>query len=326
MSPVLTTLRALSPESLAACLTAAVAAPSVHNTQPWLFRARGPEIDVMADLRRRLRVIDPDGRQLAVSVGAAALNLRVAMRAGGRLPVQRLLPDSVHPETLVTVFPGPFSPPGAGIRELAAAIGRRHTSRAPLCTSAIPWQVQQDLIAAAAAEGARLTGCAPVARDGLLALTRAAEETLHRDPAYRDEIAAWTGGPASRTDGVPVAAFAPRDATARLPLRDFGLGHPQPRRPDGARFERFPALMVLSTAGDSRYDWVRAGQALQRVLLTATVHGLAVTPMNQALDVPALRHLTGGDGAGRHAQAILRLGYGTPGPVTPRRGVDEVLV
>ncbi|GAB7039058.1 MULTISPECIES: Acg family FMN-binding oxidoreductase [Catenuloplanes] len=326
MSPVLTTLRALSPESLDACLTAAIAAVSVHNTQPWLFRAHGPEIDVMADERRRLRVIDPDGRQLAMSVGAAAFNLRVAMRARGRLPVQRILPDSAHPETLVTVFPGPFSPPGAGIRELTAAIGRRHTSRSPLRTSAIPWRVQQDLLAAAAAEGARLTACAPVSRDGLLALTRAAAETLHHNPAYRDEIAAWAGGPAARTDGVPVTAFAPRDAAARLPLRDFRSGRPELYRPVTARFERFPALMVLSTPGDTRYDWIRAGQALQRVLLTATVHGLAVTPMNQALDVPALRHLVGGDGAGPHAQAVLRLGYGSPGPATPRRRVDEVLV
>ncbi|MDR7276942.1 Acg family FMN-binding oxidoreductase [Catenuloplanes atrovinosus] len=326
MAPASAVIGALSPETLDACLAAAVAAPSVHNTQPWRFRVPGPEIEVLADDRRRLRVLDPAGRLLAISVGAAALNLRVAMRARGRLPVQRILPDRARPDALVAVLPGPFAPPGASVLGLAAAIGRRHTSRLPLETGAIPWRVQQDLLAAAAAEGARLTVCDPVTRDGLLALTRAAEETLRRDPVYRNEIAAWTGGPPSRADGVPAAAFAPEDSGHRLALRDFRLGHPELGRRMTARFERFPALMVLSTAGDTPYDWVRAGQALQRVLLTATVHGLVVTPMNQALDVPALRHLAGGDGDRRYAQVILRAGYGRPGPATPRRGLDEVLV
>jgi nitroreductase len=65
------------------CLLAATAAPSIHNTQPWLFRLRGDTVDVLVDRRRQLHTLDPDGREMFVSVGAAMFNLRVAVRAHG---------------------------------------------------------------------------------------------------------------------------------------------------------------------------------------------------------------------------------------------------
>lgn len=37
----------------------AILAPSSHNTQPWLFRISGDHVDVLADRRRRLPVVDP---------------------------------------------------------------------------------------------------------------------------------------------------------------------------------------------------------------------------------------------------------------------------
>ena len=60
-------------------IAAAVAAPSVHNTQPWLFRV---DDDAGPPVRRRqsrqLQAQDPDGRALLMSCGAALLNLRLA--------------------------------------------------------------------------------------------------------------------------------------------------------------------------------------------------------------------------------------------------------
>jgi hypothetical protein len=75
------------------CLLAAIAAPSIHNSQPWRFRGTPAGIDVYADHSRILGVIDPDGRELFMSVGAAIFNLRATMLALGRQPVLRLLPD-----------------------------------------------------------------------------------------------------------------------------------------------------------------------------------------------------------------------------------------
>ena len=108
-------------------------------------------------------------------------------------------------------------------------------------------------------------------------------------------------------------------------MRDFGLNRPQPRR-RGEQLEPYPTLVVLSTNGDSADAWRRAGQALQRVLLAATVHGLAATPVSQPLEIPALRELVTDTAAGQWAQVILRLGYGQPTTASSRRPLTEVLV
>ena len=43
-------------------ISAAVWAPSVHNTQPWRFAVRPGEISLYADPDRWLAVADPAGR------------------------------------------------------------------------------------------------------------------------------------------------------------------------------------------------------------------------------------------------------------------------
>src|SRR5689334_11811216 len=74
-------------------LMAAVAAPSIHNSQPWRFRLHMGAVDVLLDRERQMHVADPSGRELTLSVGAAVFNLRVAMLAGGRQPILTTWPD-----------------------------------------------------------------------------------------------------------------------------------------------------------------------------------------------------------------------------------------
>jgi nitroreductase len=63
--------QATAEEVAAFVVAAAVWAPSVHNTQPWWFSARGQEISLYADAGRQLMVADPGGREMMISCGAA---------------------------------------------------------------------------------------------------------------------------------------------------------------------------------------------------------------------------------------------------------------
>jgi hypothetical protein len=114
-----------------------------------------------------------------------------------------------------------------------------------------------------------------------------------------------------------------RDPVRRVPVRDFT---PDRHEPLGyAWFEEAPRLAVLSTAGGARKDWMHAGQALQRVLLTATLRGIAIAPLTQPLET-ADAWLVHNPRAGvEQPQMILRLGYGLPVPASPRRPVSNVL-
>ena len=77
--PTASTARPLTPDDANLLLRAAAAAPSVHNTQPWLFAPTVDGIDLYADPAHRLRHADPDGRSMLVSLGAAVLDVRVAL-------------------------------------------------------------------------------------------------------------------------------------------------------------------------------------------------------------------------------------------------------
>lgn len=87
-----------------------------------------------------------------------------------------------------------------------------------------------------------------------------------------------------------------------------------------------PLLVILGTTGDGPIDWVRAGEALDRILLRAESEDLRVAFLNQPVETAELRPSVG-ELAGRPGfpAPILRIGYGTAGPGTPERPVSEVL-
>jgi nitroreductase len=306
------------------CVRSAVAAPSVHNSQPWRFRIRDGGVDVFADRSRQLQVIDPSGRELMISVGAAVFNLRVAVRNQLRVPLLRLSPEPAEPDLVARVTPGRSAPPDRAVAELAAAIPARHTNRLPFARTVIPADVLDRLLAAAMVEGASLAVAGPVGRGAILNLARTAVERFRTQGVYRAELSEWTRPDHGRRDGIPPTALGAWDALEALPMRDFGLTLPWLHRPV-ERFEPFPTIVVLATDGDTVDDWLRAGQALQHVLLVATIDHLSATPISQPLEIPALRELLTDTRSGRWAQLILRLGYGPPATPTPRRPLAEVL-
>jgi nitroreductase len=317
---------AWSSQDLLSCLTAAIAAPSIHNTQPWLLRVRDDTIDVYADRSRQLDIIDPLGRALTISVGAALFNLRTAILAHGRVPKMTLRPSPAEPGLLARVVLGAAVTAPRSTLRLAEAIARRHSNRQPFTTSRVPDCVADDLRAAAIAESARLLIADDTLTEGVIGVVRTAENLRQSDPDYLVELAAWTGPDHERRDGVPPAADAPHDPQARIPLRDFGLA-----RPGGYRWPQVnvdaPTVAMLYTDGDDVRTWLRAGQALERVLLTATAAGLQSTLMTQPLEYPQLRALLDDTANGRVAQAIIRLGYGSDVPApAPRRPLAEVLI
>jgi hypothetical protein len=246
------------------------------------------------------------------------------MRLQGRVPTLRLSPEPAELDLVARVVPGRAATPDAAVDALAAAIPARHTNRRPFARVVIPVSVLEELTAAAQLEDATLRVAHPVVRSAILNLVRTAEQRLRSQGIYRAELGAWTLPAHGRRDGVPPQAFGPWDALEALPLRDFGLNLPQLHR-GSEQFEPFPTIVVLSTDGDTAEHRLRAGQALQRVLLVATVHRLAATPMSQPLEIEVLRELVTDTATGRWAQMILRLGYAPPTTPTPRRPLADVL-
>ncbi|MGV9246000.1 Acg family FMN-binding oxidoreductase [Streptomyces sp. NPDC003710] len=309
----------------------ATAAPSLHNAQPWKFRflqGRGI-LQLYADPERTLPQTDPDGRNLHLGCGAALFNLRVAAAAGGREPAIRLLPESADPTLLAEADLTTTAPTDDALALLHPAIHRRHTSRHPFLEEDIPAALEDGLCAAARLEGTRLVFPDAWHVQSVLDLVHDAEGREAGDPGRRGETARWarTEPPdeATAAEGIPLEAFGPGQWGASSPVRDFAAGRSVPGR-GRAPFEKHPHVALLGTAEDRPVDWLRAGQALERVLLEATVDGLVASLTSQALEWPELRWAVRDPrSAMGHVQMVIRLGYGPEGHPTPRRPVAEVL-
>ncbi|MFB8106967.1 nitroreductase [Streptomyces sp. DSS69] len=318
-------------ETVTSLVEDAVTAPSMHNAQPWRFvhRAGTRSLALHGDPSRSLPAGDPDGRGLHLGCGAALFNLRVSAAQHGWGAATELLPDPRDPWHLADVVlqgPDPAEPDPA---ELYPAVRQRHTSRFPFSDERIPGEIVDGLRGAALLEGCRLIVPGTWHSEAVLDLVRDAELFESADAALREEIAAWTrtgkAGEGPATEGIPSYALGPRQYGVTAPARDFDAPRDLPGRAVAA-FEERPQIALLGTLDDSPADWLRAGQAMERVLLQATLDGLSTSLMSQPLEWPELRSLTREPGSlTGFVHMVFRFGYGPRGVATPRRPVDEVL-
>jgi hypothetical protein len=239
----------------------AVLAPSLHTSRPWSLRLhpvdRPRRIDVRADRGRQLTALDPTGRALVQSVGAALFTTRVALAAAGWATSTRRCPDAADPD-LLAVVDLVTGPPDGGIAPLVDLLGLRDTDRPRFGPGAADTADIALFRAAALAEDAELV---PVGR-----------AALHRLLAAPTAVA---GGA--------------RPAAVR----------------DGAE----ATLVVLTTARDDELAWLRAGEALHRVLLEVARAEWVATPFSQAVeDRPTRDELRGVPTGRRWPQSILRIG------------------
>lgn len=307
-----------------AIVHAATAAPSVHNSQPWAFTRDSDGLDLFADDARRLRVLDPQGRLVHLSCGAALVHAQVAARALGFQVDTVLLPDLSDPGHLARIDLTAGASASAADTALDNAIALRHTHRDAFEQRQLPLELLEQLRVAAEEQGTALvvvSGDDLIELEVLLAWADAVEEA---DPAYRAETAASVRSSPS-ADGIPAAAL-PDDPErgSSLRLRDF-THTPRETGSEPPVAEK-PAVVLIVTDEDSPLSWLRAGQALGSVLLRAAQGGVMGQPLAQATDFPAARvRLRKALGLVGMPQMALRLGYATATAATPRRSVEDVL-
>jgi nitroreductase len=323
----MTTALTLTPADLRMLAAAGGAAPSLHNSQPWRFRPTRDHtgLEVHADFGRAVPAADPDGRALHISVGAALFNLRVAAARIGRDPVVHLLPAGAHeqPCAVLELATAAREPLPVGL-DLYEAITHRHTSRRPFTDQPVPEELLTEFTTAAEEEGTHLTLLDEHEARRVLDLTAEAETRIAADVAREAETLEWLRLEPS-CDGIPLAALGSHDRDARVPMRGYA-GHPPRHSTPAESFEALPRLAVFSSRTDGPADWLRSGQALERVWLTATVHGLRASVLHQAVEIPETRwQLRDPEAGPGHVQLVLRFGYGPSGAASPRRPVADVL-
>jgi nitroreductase len=310
-------------EKLQFLLRYAILAPSSHNTQPWKFSVGEDEIQVLVDRTRRLKVADPDQRELYISVGCALENLLIAAEHFGYGHQVAYLPEPANEELAATVKfmphgePSPFREPA-----LFEAISSRHTNRKIYEERPIPQSDLQHLQNRCVEEGIWLH----MTDD--LEIKRKADELIIRgdavqfsDPAFREELGYWIGQGLLGTPWL-------MSKMAQLTVTYMNMSKGQAKK-DSEVLMSAPVLAALSSEVNNRESQVKVGQVFERVCLAATILGIRVHPMSQILEIPELKTEVGklipkSDVFPLHT---FRLGYAEQEKGhTPRRPLEEVLV
>ena len=325
--------RGPNPDDLHAALRLAVRAPSLHNTQPWRWLVGTASVHLHSDRTRRLPGTDSTGREMVISCGATLNHFLTALAASGWRGQVRRLPAPADPGCLAVVG---FSPARTTVADtdtaLAAAIPRRRTDRRRFSSWPVPSELIGELIEMANVHGARLQSITePLQRWKLLRAIVDAAEHHATDPTQVAELAEWTGRGMDSADGVPATHTpAPQHIPGQPPMRAFT--HPALAQPSTSAEPEAAALLLLSTAGDSPLQWLRAGEIASAALLAATRDGLASSLLTEPLEVAATREYLRAQVLRNQAwtpQVLLRIGWLPPGadelPPTPRRPLTDVV-
>jgi hypothetical protein len=330
----------------------AILAPHSHNLQSWRVDLATPgEIVLRCDLQRLLPQTDPYSRQIMMSHGTFLELLDIAARERGQRADITLFPEGAFGPAALDERPVArirLTPDTTVRRDpLFAQILQRRTNRSlydrqrPVPDAA--WQAMAEAVQPnplrfgfiGAGDAAGLKRHREIAADAWrieLVTPRtvlesykvlrvgAAEVDRHRDGlTLLDPMVVMLDrvGLFDRSH-----APGPNDYATTSQIRDFN-----------EKLDSTPGFLWMVTEGNDRATQVNAGRAYARVQLAATAHGVAMQPLQQALqEYPeqagphaAIRALLDAPHARSTVQMWARVGHAPAVPPAPRRGVDAQL-
>lgn len=303
-------------DALAALPAFAGAPPTWWRTLPWSVTHDGNALTLRVEALRDELLSAPANREVLMACGAVLANLKIASHhLGHDLRVEFFPDDAGSPIVARVVLASEVCP---GREEEALFDILEHGTRALAHGGK---SVSPALVAllrhGARSEGGWLDVVADDARRAIVGDLESeavaisdAERSARRLLSAR--YGAGTLGPQFAMGGAPSlgelmgtlgASVQPGNewsATRAATLRASAL--------------EAPLLAVLGSSDDTPGGWVRAGAALQRVLLHASVQGLRATFLNEPLHHPllrdALRSLLFADGV---PQAVVRFDFNAAG-------------
>lgn len=306
-------------------------APSLYNSQPWLWVADGAGLHLFLDPSRVL-LIDRSEREALISCGAVLDHLRVAMAVAGWMAEIERFPNPDRPDQLATVRFTPMDDVTDEQRRRADAILIRRTDRLPLMppfTAPVNWEsLEAELRSTVDASKTHLDVLSDDLRQRLAEVSELTESLRLYDTSYHTELYWWTAS-FEFSEGIPYSSLISATERDRVGVgRGFPVTHNRERRIGIG--EDHSKILMLSTDDDSRLDALLCGEALSAVLLECTMAGLATCPLTNLTELSVSREILAA--VTDHTdlpQVLIRVGVAPAldpiPPATPRRPLADIL-
>jgi hypothetical protein len=302
-------------------------APSGHNTQPWIFTVlKGQTIRVFPDNSRRLSIVDPNDRELWISLGCFVENLILSAQHAG-YDADIAFPSADLDAIDIHLRPMSFRSDPI----LFQAIPHRRSTRSPYNGSSIPLLDLKKLVALNTNSDVSLDILtSPMQKKYICECIESADQRQYRDHAFIKELLFWLrfNKPEAfhSLDGLYTHCTGAPD----LPR---WLGEPIVARSGSSQGETdiknarsSSGLIVISSAEDDKRHWIETGRLYERLALTFVTMNIKTAFQNQPIEVDNLRselrsHL---NLAGAYPQLLLRFGYAEAMPRSLRRPVEQI--
>jgi hypothetical protein len=288
-------------------------------------------LTVSVDLARKLEAVDPEGRELVLSLGAFLENLVYAARATGREATLAIAAPGGEPAAVEVRLERRTPGDGGAI----ARIERRRTLRKGHRSEALS-PADRDALLAAAGTATFTPAGSKEARWLVDAAVSSFRQQTFRDDAQA-ELAGWirfsSAEIARRRDGLTPATmelgglaafwashFMDQDSVAGNRFREAGIDATAGQARQGAGF------IVVTSPDESVASLLDAGRRFERLALLLGGRKLAAHPMSSLLEEAPWRSQAAREtGTGGIPQFVLRIGYvdSQPLPVSPRRRASD---
>ncbi|MDL2303891.1 nitroreductase family protein [Bacteroides sp. OttesenSCG-928-D19] len=307
----------------------AVKAPSGHNTQPWLFSVKDDAIQIRPDYDKSLPVVDPDNRELFISLGCAAENVCVTAPQKGYDTDLTISEDgiiTIHLKKNQTVEPNP----------LFAQIAIRQTNRSiynEQTISSDTIRLLERLFETSPAKAYFYKNGTPEF-NAIADFVIAGNVLQMQNKAFTDELKSWMRfnkkHQDSTNDGLSYAAFGAPNLPRFIikPIMSGYLNDKTQNKGDRKKIASSSHFMLLTTTDNTPEGWIQLGIIMERFLLKITELEIAHAYMNQPNEVKEL--------AGKMTETLnipdeypvilLRIGYGEKMPYSKRKDIKEVIV
>jgi nitroreductase len=301
-------------------------APSYHNSQPWRWVADRNGLHLFLDPRR---IVESDltRRQALISCGAALDHLRAATASAGWEANVNRFPDPDNIDHLASIDFTAMTEVTDEHRRRADAIAMRRTDRLPF-GPVTDWADFETALRSRLDESVAFVDViTDTDRKDLVNATELTDALRLYDSAYWAALKRWTA-PFEASEGIPYDALVSAAEADRVDVgRSFPVSHHPERR------EELPndlaTILVVSSPGNTPRDMLGCGETLSRVLLEATVAGLATCTLTHLTELSTTRHIIEELTGRALPQVLVRVGQAPEieevPPPTPRRPLVDVL-
>ena len=308
-------------------------AGSSHNSQPWKVVVTGNRlISLYADTTRELHVVDPDRRELYISLGAFIENLSLSAGSLGYGSIMNFYDNSKKGALVAEIQLYKTVPTDFDLR----LIEKRMTLRIPFKKNPIK-STDQNLIIISDPQNVHYYSA--TSEKGLFIADKAM--SAYTQQAYnksaQSELANWMrfsdNDVKAKKDGLTTAGMQ-INGLSGLFVRHF-------YKPEDSKKESFikagiektekqvfgcSGWIVITSGNNSMKEWINLGRIYQNINLTCTKLNIGFQPMNQIVEETKFKNeLTNHLGINEELMFIARIGYidCSQVPVSPRRAVDD---